>query len=130
VIGIAIAFAVLLSIVLTLVPGSDTEAVGEEPKVTLNFAEVTTKFAVPAGERVRARAVCDSGYAVTGMAWATYTSSGDAPTYPPSLKVVTKVSKNQRAGVFIAFYPEKFFDVFTEISVEGTVTCLLLPAVQ
>jgi hypothetical protein len=132
--SIAVAVAVLLAVLLALLPGSDPKAVGEEPKVTEsnNFEEIKVTLTVPAGERVRASAACDDGYAVSGMSWRVLAigSSGEDGASAPGLKVVTKVSRDQAKGRFVAFYPERFFDVFTELSIEGTITCLLLPAVQ
>ncbi len=130
----AVAVAVLLAVLLALLPGSDPKAVGEEPRVTVgnNFEEIKVTLTVPAGERVRANAACHAGSVISGMSWRVVSigSSGEDGVAAPALKVVTKVSRDQTKGRFIAFYPERFFDVFTELSIEGTITCLLLPAVQ
>jgi hypothetical protein len=124
-IGVAIATALLLAVVFTLLPSSSTKAIGQESeKVSLNFAEV--EWTVVAGERGSARVACDAGHIVDAVAWEV---TGE-DTAPPSLRVVTKVSKNQRGVRFVGFYPSRFFDVFFDITLKGEVTCLLLPAVQ
>jgi hypothetical protein len=119
-ISVGVATALLLAIVFTLLAGNGTQAVGQvSGQARLNFEEI--EWTVVAGERGAARVACDAGYIVDAAAWEV---TGE-DTAPPALKVVSKVSKNQRGIRFVGFYPARFFDVFTEISLKGTVTCLL-----
>ncbi|HSR15903.1 MAG TPA: hypothetical protein VLL51_09135 [Gemmatimonadales bacterium] len=131
------AAVLLVGVVLALLPGPSPAAAGQESEridIGSNFEDPTipriseeVRWTVVAGERGTARVVCDEGYIVDAVEWEV---SGDDITAPPGLKVVSKVSGNQRGVRFAASYSSRFFDIWPEISVQGTVTCLLLPAVQ
>jgi hypothetical protein len=117
-IGAVVAIAVLLAAILTLVPGGEPEAVGAEPRVSLNFTKV--KWTVAPGEKAARKAVCEEGV-VDAMRWQVL----KLRTAPAKLKVVTKVSNNRRAGLFVADATQFNSLLLPAVQLLGVVTCVV-----